>query len=116
MKENSQTDSLYQLIRDFQKTNNNGSVLPQILYEIEKNLAQKLDRVEFSQIIQTKANVEDILALKQIDTFNTVSDGRSALETLKDVSNTYFIQRRKTEADNKLTSLEQQNAHFDLRL
>ena len=36
------------------------------MFEIERLLAQKVDRLEFSQIIQTKANKEDLLATQTL--------------------------------------------------
>ena len=47
-------DNLYDLIQNKEEPY-------KIFSEIEKVLCQKLDRLEFSQIIQTKANTEDLL-------------------------------------------------------
>jgi hypothetical protein len=58
-------DCLYDLVQDYQTKGD--PHLIKIFFEIEKVLAQKLDRLEFSQIIQTKANVEDLIQLKGVN-------------------------------------------------
>ena len=50
-------DRVYALISQYSSQSKADPTLVSALYEIEKHLSQKVDRVEFSQILQTKADV-----------------------------------------------------------
>ena len=52
-------DSLFEMVQEYHAD----TALKQILTEFERLLNQKVDRVEFAQIVQTKANAEDLLRL-----------------------------------------------------